>query len=453
MSGPGGETRSETLLALSYFTVVSTLAYTWLISRNNSVQLEKAAPECASSYDQLIGNTPLVKLLRLSKLTGCDIYAKMESANPGGTGKDRAVQYMLRAARKHPRYREGVDIVEGTSGSTGISLALQCSSLGMKVHIVMPDDQSEEKRSLIEKLGATPHIVPCCSISNANHYVNSARKLADSLNGIFIDQFENEANNLAHYEVTGPELWKQTNGEIDAFIMSAGTGGTIAGVSRYLKEKSSAILTVLADPFGSSLLRKVLFNVCYTTQQSERTVRKHRYDSIVEGVGLDRVTKNFNTAKIDTGTLVEDQEIIDMAHWLLENEGLFVGSSSALNVVAAVRTANSITALQKGKTGSDVIRSNSSVYEKLVTKARQILLCNDSAPVAATKAAYGNEGSPSSRSHKLQANRRPVVVTVICDNGQRHLSRFWNPNYVSKYNLSWPKKGIVPKCIAEALDL
>ncbi len=159
-------------------------------------------------------------------------YLQMESMNPGGTGKDRAVKYMLEAAKEHPNYRAGVDIFEGTSGSTGIALAFQCNSLGLNLHVVMPDDQAEEKRVMLEKLGAKVTVVPCCAIANANHYVNTARRMATLVGGIFIDQFENMANFQAHYRGTGPEIYRQCGGRLDAFVMSAGTGGTIAGVSR-----------------------------------------------------------------------------------------------------------------------------------------------------------------------------------------------------------------------------
>ncbi len=152
--------------------------------------------------------------------------------NPGGTGKDRAVKYMLDACRRHPNFRSDVGIYEGTSGSTGIALAFQCNALGLQLHVVMPDDQANEKKVMLEKLGAVVTVVPSCAIANTEHYVNTARRLADSSKGIFVDQFENTANYLAHYEGTGPEIYEQRGGKLDAFVMSAGTGGTIAGVSR-----------------------------------------------------------------------------------------------------------------------------------------------------------------------------------------------------------------------------
>lgn len=313
-----------------------------------------------------------------------EVRCQMESMNPGGTGKDRAVKYMLSEARKNPNFRPGVDIYEGTSGSTGIALAFQCNSLGLKLHVCMPDDQAQEKRQLLEKLGATVHIVPSCAIANSDHYVNTARRLSVENKGIFIDQFENLANLKAHFESTGPEIWSQTEGKLDAFVMSAGTGGTIAGVSKYLKSKNKNVKVVLADCTGSSLLQKVLYKVCYTHHQSERTIKKHRYDSIVEGVGLDRITKNFSAAQIDTGYLVTDQEIVNVAHWVLKYEGLFVGSSSAMNIAAAIK------------------------------------YCLD-------------------KRGKNEKSEEPLnVVTVICDGGNRHLSRFWNPDYLAENNLVWP---------------
>ena len=254
----------------------------------------------------------------------------------------------------------------------------------------MPDDQADEKKKLLESLGASVTIVPCCAISNKDHYVNRAKKLAEDIGGVFMNQFENVSNYQAHLDETGPEIWKQTNGRIDAFIMSAGTGGTIAGVSRYLKSHDPNIKVFLADPPGSSLLNKVKYGVCYAHQQKESKLKKHRYDSIVEGVGLDRITRNFDMGLIDDGVTCDDQEILDMAHFLRREEGLFVGSSSSLNVVASCK-----------------------VVQEL----------------------------------KKQNIRNPVIVTVICDSGQRHVSRFWNPNYVGNYNLTWPSDDVIPLCL------
>jgi cysteine synthase len=385
MADTSGQSRSV-LAVGAILSGVLAFAFYWNEKRHKK---DATASSSAVSYESLIGNTPLILLKEASKLSGCNIYVKMESMNPGGTGKDRAARSMLQEAElNHPNYKVGCSIVEGTSGSTGIALANMCLARGLKLHIVMPDDQSTEKRKLLECLGAEVTIVPNCAISNKDHYVNSARKLAEQLNGggIFMNQFENKANMKAHVTTTGPEIWKQTRGEIDAFVMASGTGGTISGVSQYLKQKSSSIEIVLSDPQGSSLFNKVAHGVCYAKQQSERTIKKHRYDSIVEGVGLDRVTANFACANIDSAVCVADQEMLDMAHWLLHNEGLFVGSSSALNVVGALKVAKRM-------------------------------------PPGST------------------------IVTIICDSGHRHLSRFWNQDYVGKYSLIWPKVDVFPECV------
>ena len=215
-------------LSLFSFVTIPTLYFI----KGNSAQCSPNNEIEQSCYTKLIGNTPLVKLQILSSLLKRNVYVKMECLNPGGTGKDRAVKFMLDNIKSHHNYRDGVLIVEGSSGSTGISLASQCRSLDLNLHIVMPDDQAIEKKNLLETLGATVTVVPCCGISNENHYVNTARSIATQNRGIFINQFENLDNFQAHLMTTGPEIWSQTNGKVDAFIMSAGTGGTIAGVSK-----------------------------------------------------------------------------------------------------------------------------------------------------------------------------------------------------------------------------
>jgi cysteine synthase len=279
-------------------------------------------------------------------------------------------------------------VVEGTSGSTGISLAHLCRSLGLQLHVFLPDDQAEEKRVLLEKLGAVVTIQKCCSISNREHYVNAAKRFALESDGVMIDQFDNLANYEVHYKTTGPEIWKQTEGTIDCFVMSAGTGGTIAGVSAFLKEKRESIQVVLADPPGSSLFNRIKHGVCFTNEQKESKMKRHRYDTIVEGIGLDRVTKNFELALIDSAVRVEDQESLDLAHWILENEGLFIGSSSAVNLVALCRVARTF-------------------------------------PPCST------------------------LVTIVCDSGRTHMSRFWNEAYVKDvYSLNWPTRNGQPSCLS-----
>uniref|UniRef100_A0A7S2RC68 Tryptophan synthase beta chain-like PALP domain-containing protein n=1 Tax=Rhizochromulina marina TaxID=1034831 RepID=A0A7S2RC68_9STRA len=351
-------------------------------------RVEARGGEARTGYAGLIGGTPLVELRSLSALTGRRILAKAEYLNPGGTGKDRIALAMIEEAERRGQLAPGGTVVEGTSGSTGIALAALCACRGYRCVIVMPDDQSPEKQRLLRQFGAEVLVVRTASISNPQHYVNVARKLAKGEEvaghhlpggGYFTDQFETLANYHAHVATTGPELWQQTQGQCHAFVMSAGTGGTIAGVSRFLKSKNPGIKVVLADPPGSSLFHFVKHGVCWAPQQSERTVRRHRYDTIAEGIGLDRLTRNIQEAEIDDAIAVSDQEALYMAHYLLKHEGLLVGSSSAINVVAAIR--------------------------------------------------FAKEVPPGS-----------TVATVLCDSGQRHLNRFWNPQYATAppYNLSWP---------------
>eukprot|EP00438_Fugacium_kawagutii_P013965 Skav202193 [mRNA] locus=scaffold191:32098:34774:- [translate_table: standard] len=305
----------------------------------------------------LVGETKLVELRCLSSVLSCKIFGKAEFLSPGGCQKDRVARQIIDEAARSGALLEGGTIVEGTSGSTGISLCLAAAALGYKVHVVMPDDQAGEKAELLKRFGATVQMVRPASISSPEHYVNVARKHADKLNAetpksaLFANQFENPANFRAHYETTGPEIWDQCS-ELDAFVMSAGTGGTLAGVGRFLKEKSSSIQVVLADVAGSSLYYKVAKGVLYTPEQEERSIRRHRQDTIAEGIGNDRLTANFamglqehsGSPGIDSAVKVSDQEALDMAHHLLRHEGLFLGSSAAVNCVAAVKVARTLAA-------------------------------------------------------------------------------------------------------------
>ena len=302
----------------------------------------------------LVGETKLVELRCLS-VSNCKIFGKAEFLSPGGCQKDRVARQIIDEAVTRGALLKGGTIVEGTSGSTGISLCLAAAALGYKVHVVMPDDQAGEKAELLRRFGATVQMVRPASISSPEHYVNVARKHAEKLNAespksaLFANQFENPANFRAHYETTGPELWNQCR-ELDAFVMSAGTGGTLAGVGRFLKEKSPKIQIVLADVQGSSLYYKVAKGVLYAPEQEERSIRRHRQDTIAEGIGNDRLTANFamglqehtGLPGIDTAVKVSDQEALNMAHHLLRHEGLFLGSSAAVNCVAAVKVARNL---------------------------------------------------------------------------------------------------------------
>lgn len=467
-------------------------------------------------YQSLIGDTPLLYLPHISSLLkkNVKIYVKMECSNPGGTGKDRAARSMILCAEENgelpPPYTvsmnenavgrtttnnststsNAVDIdhsnipddihaaivtalentkthgilIEGTSGSTGISLASLACTRGHGIIVAMPDDQSNQKKEFLEKLGCGVVVVKNCSISNPGHYVNVARRIwewlnverryddyywskvvnpagGDTLNGqnnpsprliraAFMNQFENLANVTSHYTSTGPEIYSQLDGKVDAFIMSAGTGGTLVGVGAYLKERwfesiqqkhrmhsQSPPRIILVDPPGSSLFNKIKFGVAYASQQSEQKLRRHRYDTLAEGIGLDRITANFalgcetisweknafakrikeasndqhyeqvsrgslssifQSKIIDDALSISDQQAVHMAHYLLRHEGLFVGSSSAMNIAGAL--------------------------------------------IAASEMPEGSN-----------------IVTVVCDGGQRHTSRFWNRDFVvNEWGLKWP---------------
>jgi cysteine synthase A len=297
-------------------------------------------------------------------------------ANPGGSSKDRVAKQIVLDAEASGKLKPGSTIVEGTSGSTGISLTLIATARGYKCRIFMPDDQAMEKTNLLRLLGAEVERVPVFSFSNNKHYCNLASNYANNNDGVlYADQFETDSNFKVHFNETGPEIWNQTEGKVDAFVMSAGTGGTIAGVSCYLKDKNPNVEVFLADPPGSCFYHRVMSGVVFTKEQQERTLRRNRYDTIVEGVGLDRLTANFAKAKIDKAFRCSDQEVVSMSRFILSQEGIFIGSSTALNLVATVRAAR--------------------------------------------------EMGPGHN-----------IVTILCDNGNRHVSRFWNDDFISSKGLS-----------------
>ncbi|XP_054796221.1 cysteine synthase 2 isoform X2 [Prosopis cineraria] len=329
----------------------------------------------------------------------------------------------------HPFYalssgqlRPGGIVTEGSAGSTAISLATVAPAYGCKCHVVIPDDAAIEKAQMIEALGATVERVRPVSITHKDHFVNVARRRASEANefvseninksqmnggnikpingyradgdshnsafpvdcqggGFFADQFENLANFKAHLEGTGPEIWEQTNGKLDAFVAAAGTGGTLAGVSRFLQEKNPTIKCFLIDPPGSGLFNKVTRGVMYTKQEAEGKRLKNPFDTITEGIGCNRITKNFMMAKVDGAFQGTDMEAIEMSRFLLKNDGLFLGSSSAMNCVGAVRVAQS---LGPGHT----------------------------------------------------------IVTILCDSGMRHLSKFHNPQYLSQLGMTPKATGL-----------
>ncbi len=280
-----------------------------------------------------VGNTPLIRLKRLSEETGCDILGKAEFMNPGGSVKDRAAHAIVLEAERRGELAPGGTVVEGTAGNTGIGLAHVCNARGYRCVIVMPDNQSPEKYALLRMLGAEVHAVPVVPYSNPNQYQKVAQRLAAALpNAIWSNQFDNTVNRETHVRTTGPEIWTQTGGRIDAFVAATGTGGTLAGVSEYLKSRRSSVRCVLADPPGSSLYEYVRSGTLKATGSS----------SVTEGIGIGRVTANLGGAPIDEALHIEDTDTVRYVYRLLYEEGLFLGSTSGLNVAAAVRVARAL---------------------------------------------------------------------------------------------------------------
>ncbi len=318
-----------------------------------------------------IGKTHLIKIESLSAATGCTILGKAEFLNLGGSVKDRAALFMVQQAEKDGAIAPGGTIVEGTAGNTGIGLALVANDRGYRCAIVMPNNQSQEKIDLLRTLGAEVELVPPVPFSNPGNFYHVARDRAQSLeNAFWANQFENIANSEAHYQTTGPEIWQQAGMELDGIVMSSGTGGTIGGVTAYLKQQNPQIASYLIDPTGSGLYSFVTSGEF----KAEGT-------SITEGIGINRETANFRRAKLDGAFQGTDQEVIEMAYYLLKHDGLFVGSSAALNVVGAVRLARK---LGEGK----------------------------------------------------------VIATILCDGGGRYQSRMFNSEWLAEKGLTPKAKGL-----------
>ncbi len=279
-----------------------------------------------------VGKTPLIRLGTLSRDTGCEILGKAEFLNPGGSVKDRAALYIIRDAEQRGALGPGGTVVEGTAGNTGIGLAHICSARGYRCVIVIPETQSPEKMDLLRVLGAEVRPVPAVPYRDPNNYVKLAGRVAAEMpNALWANQFDNVVNRQAHYETTGPEIWTDTHGCIDAFVCATGTGGTLAGVGRYLKEQKPAVRIVLADPMGSAL-----YNYVKTGEL------KAEGNSITEGIGSSRVTANLEGTPIDDAMQIPDQDCVAMVYHLLRREGLFVGGSTGINVCAAVRLAREL---------------------------------------------------------------------------------------------------------------
>ncbi|THU95353.1 cysteine synthase [Dendrothele bispora CBS 962.96] len=323
--------------------------------RSSSLLRRTFTTRPVNGFTGAVGNTPLIYLKGLSEQTGSTILGKAEFQNPGGSVKDRAALGLVLDAEKRGLLKPGGTVVEGTAGNTGIGLAHVCRSRGYRCVIFMPDTQSQEKIDLLRMLGAEVYPVPAVAYDNPKNYNHQARDFAKNLpNAIWTDQFDNTANANAHYETTGPEIWEQTQGKVNGFICATGTGGTLAGVGRYLAEKGAGKTQIwLADPPGSVL-------TSYVTSGGKLIERTG--SSITEGIGQGRITNNLGTFvdKLSGAFTVPDEKSIDMVYRLLETEGLYLGASSALNVVAAVELAGK---LGKGSTVVTVLCDGAYRYQ------------------------------------------------------------------------------------------
>jgi cysteine synthase A len=284
-----------------------------------------------------IGNTPLIRLRRASEATGCTILGKAEFLNPGGSVKDRAALYIVKDAEERGVLRPGGVIVEGTAGNTGIGLALVGNARGYRTVIVMPETQSQEKKDMLRLCGADLRLVPAVPYANPMNYVRYSGRLAEEIaagepqGAIWANQFDNLANRRAHYETTGPEIWEDTEGRVDAFVASVGTGGTLSGVAFALKERNPGVKIYLADPMGSAIW-----------SHYARGELKAEGNSITEGIGNSRITKNLEGAPLDGWFQVTDEEALPVLFDLVLEEGLILGGSTGINIVGAMKAAKEL---------------------------------------------------------------------------------------------------------------
>jgi cysteine synthase A len=314
--------------------------------------------------DGHVGNTPLMRLRRLSELTGCEIVGKAEFMNPGGSVKDRAALGLITDAEERGVLKPGGTIVEGTAGNTGIGLTVIGAARGYRTVIVIPQTQSPEKITLLRTLGAEVRTVAAKPYSDPQNYNHIARRLGEENGWFWANQFDNTANRLAHYRTTGPEIWRQTNGEVNAFVASVGTGGTLAGASQFLKEQNPKFAAVCADPFGASMWS------WFTNGNTDTDDG----DSIAEGIGQNRVTKNLEGVAVERAYRIPDQEALAIVYQLLREEGLFLGLSSGINIAGAVRFA-------------------------------------------------------------LEGGRGQTIVTILCDSGHKYQSKLFNPDWLAANGL------------------
>jgi cysteine synthase len=320
-----------------------------------------------------IGNTPLVKLKQASELTGCNIYGKAEYFNPGESVKDRAALYIVQDALKKKLISKGGTIVEGTAGNTGIGLAIVCKEYGLKLKIVIPKTQSIEKKETLKKLGAELIEVEAVPYKDPKNYIKQSKQIAEDLNkmssnGVYwANQFDNLVNSDAHIQTTAEEIWNQTAGSVDGFTCAVGTGGTLAGVSIGLKNKNKKIKIALSDPMGSGLFSYIKNNTL-----------KSSGNSITEGIGTGRITKNFDKALVDEAFQTDDVEALNLVYDLIEKQKIVLGGSSGINIAGAIKLAKQ---MGPGKT----------------------------------------------------------IVTILCDHGKRYASKIFNKEFLKSKNLPIPK--------------
>ncbi len=320
-----------------------------------------------------IGNTPLVKLKQPSELTGCNIYGKAEYFNPGESVKDRAALFIVQDALKRKLITKGGTIVEGTAGNTGIGLAVVCKEYGLNLKIVIPKTQSIEKKDTLRKLGAELVEVDAVPYSDPKNYIKQSKQIAEDLNkessnGVYwANQFDNIVNTEAHIQTTAEEIWSQTAGTIDGFTCAVGTGGTLAGVSIGLKNKNKNIKVALSDPMGSALYSHIKNNKLESSG-----------NSITEGIGTGRITKNFDKALVDEAFQTDDSEALNLVYDLIEKQKIVLGGSSGINIAGAIKLAKK---LGPGKT----------------------------------------------------------IVTILCDHGKRYASKIFNKEFLKSKNLPIPK--------------
>jgi cysteine synthase A len=361
-------------------------------------------PDICRGFAAAVGNTPLIRLDRFSKETGCEILGKAEFMNPGGSVKDRAALAIIDDAERSGRLKPGGAVVEGTAGNTGIGLAHVCNARGYRCIIVMPDNQSNEKCQILETLGAEVLRVKAVPYSDPNHYQKIAHRLAQELPGaVWANQFDNTANRDVHERTTGPEIWSQANGRLDAFVAATGTGGTLGGISRFLarqtNDRGRRVRITLADPQGSSLYHWVRHGELKATGPG----------SITEGIGIARVTANLDGVSLDDAVHVTDVECVRTVYRLLREEGLFLGSTSGVNIAAAVQVAKR---LGPGHTIATILCDNGAKYQSRLFNRKWL----------AEKGLLEAAGLAPSQSHIINPSVPRTETSRVIDGYQHRLS-------------------------------